>query len=173
MALLLDTWTSPDGAAVRVRPLTAGDFELEFEFVRGLSPVTGYQRLLSGRRLSRAEIERFSNVDGECEVALIATIEQEGRERQVGVARFVREDCGDAAEFALVIADAWQRRGLGRRLLELLVGEARSRGLRRLHGETLSDNAAMIGLARGLGFKIARSPASATITNVTALLQAL
>lgn len=170
MALLLDSWTTPDGVGVRVRPITPADFELEFEFVRGLSPVTGYQRLLSGRRLSRAEIERFANVDGDCEVALIATIEQEGRERQVGVARFVREACGDSAEFALVIADDWQGRGLGRRLLELLVGEARSRGLRRLHGETLSDNSAMIGLARRLGFQTARSPESATITHVTVRL---
>ena len=170
MALLLDSWTSPDGTPVRIRPITAADFELEFEFVRGLSPVTGYQRLLSGRRLSRAEIERFANVDGECEVALIATVELEGRERQVGVARFVREDCGDSAEFALVIADEWQGRGLGRRLLRLLVDEARSRGLRRLHGETLSDNAAMIGLARHLGFEIAHSPAMASITNVTVTL---
>jgi acetyltransferase len=170
MTLLLDTWTSRDGTSVRIRPITAADFDLEFEFVRGLSPVTGYQRLLSGRRLSRAEIERFANVDGECEVALIATIEQDGHERQVGVARFVREDCGDSAEFALVIADEWQGRGLGRRLLEMLLVEARSRGLRHLHGETLSDNGAMIGLARRLGFEIARSPASATITNVTVVL---
>lgn len=170
MALLPDAWTSRDGTPVRIRPITAADVELEFEFVRGLSPVTGYQRLLSGRRLSREEIERFANVDGECEVALIATIEHDGGERQVGVARFVREDCGDAAEFALVIADAWQRRGLGRRLLERLVGEARSRGVRRLHGDTLSENAAMIGLARRLGFEIARSPASATLTHVNVAL---
>jgi acetyltransferase len=86
----LETWTAADGTTVAIRPIAVEDFELELAFTQGLSPRSGYQRLLSARRLARAEIARLVRVDGECEVALIATTIEAGRERQVGVARFVR-----------------------------------------------------------------------------------
>jgi acetyltransferase len=162
-----ETWTAADGTAVAIRPIAAADFDLELAFAQGLSMRTGYQRLLSPRRLSRAEIERMVRIDGECEVALIATTAHEGRERQIGVARFVREACGEIAEIALVVTDDWQHRGLGRRLLDGLIAAARRRGVRRLVGTTLSDNRAMIALAHALGFETAAERGVAFLTNVT------
>jgi len=163
----IETWTAADGTAVAIRPIAVDDFELELAFTQALSPASGYQRLLSARRLSRAEIERLVGVDGDCEVALIATTLQEGRERQVGVARFVREACGETAEIALVVADEWQGRGLGRRLLHGLIASARRHGVRHLVGTTLSDNVAMVGLAHALGFHTAMDRGWATLTNVS------
>jgi len=163
----IETWTAADGTTVAIRPIAVDDFELELAFTQGLSRVSGYRRLLSSRRLSRAEIERLVRVDGDCEVALIATTRHSGRERQVGVARFVREGCGETAEIALVVADAWQGRGLGRRLLRGLIASARRRGVRRLVGTTLSDNVAMLALARALGFETAMERGLAMLTNVS------
>jgi acetyltransferase len=163
----IETWTAPDGTAVAVRPIAADDFELELAFTQGLSPESGYQRLMSARRLSRAEIARLVRVDGECEVALIATTLQAGRERLVGVARFVREQCGETAEIALVVADDWQGRGLGRRLMNGLIASARRRGVRRLVGTALSENISMIALARTLGFETARERGFAALTHVS------
>jgi acetyltransferase len=162
-----ETWTAADGTAVAIRPIAAADFDLELAFAQGLSKRTGYQRLLSTRRLSRAEIGRMVRVDGVCEVALIATTAHDGRERQIGVARFVREQCGETAEIALVVTDDWQRRGLGRRLLDGLIAPARRRGVRRLVGTTLSDNVAMIALAHALGFETAVERGVAFLTNVS------
>lgn len=162
-----ETWTAADGTAVAIRPIAADDFELELAFTQGLSPESGYQRLMSARRLSRAEIERLVRIDGECEVALIAITVQAGRERLVGVARFVREECGETAEIALVVADDWQGRGLGRRLMSGLIAAARRRGVRRLVGTTLSENIAMVALARKLGFEMARERGLAMLMNVS------
>jgi acetyltransferase len=149
------TWTAADGTLITLRPIEAGDFALEQAFVAGLSAATGYKRLLSARRLSREEIRRFTEIDPECEFAVIATKVHDEVEQQVGVARYVKEGCFDVAEFAIVLSDDWQGRGLGGVLLSSLIAEARQRGVRRLIGTTLSENNGMLALARKLGFSAA------------------
>ena len=164
----MSAWTAPDGAVVTIRPIRPADLELEREFVTGLSPMTGYHRLMSTRTPSPAELRRFTDIDPAREVALIATTTVDGRERQVGVARYVKDESKpDEAEFAIVLADAWQRRGLGRRLLASLIDVAKRDGVRRLVGTTLSDNEGMLRLARRLGFSLARNRGSASITDVS------
>jgi acetyltransferase len=162
-----ETWLTDDGTIITFRPISAADLDLEQEFVNGLSPLTGYQRLMSGRRPSLEELRRFTDVDPERELALIATTRVEGRERQIGVARYVKEPSPGDAEFAIVLSDEWQGRGLGTRLLVSLLAAAKSRGVRRLVGMTLSDNSGMLALGRKLGFKLSRDFRSATITNLT------
>lgn len=153
---------------VTVRPISAMDFALEREFVDGLSAATGYQRLMSTRRLSDDEIRRFTDIDPAREVALVAVTLTDGRERQVGVARYVKDERipGDA-EFAIVLADDWQRCGLGTRLLGCLIDAAKSGGIRRLVATTQSANAGMLALARRMGFRLALNPGSASITDLT------
>jgi len=152
---------------VTIRPIRAADFELEREFVDRLSPATGYQRLMSTRRPSDEEVRHFTDIDPERELALIAVTVVDGKERQVGVARYVKDEhtLGEA-EFAIVLADDWQRGGLGTKLMESLVDAARTRGVRRLVATTQSTNNGMLALARRLGFRLALNPASAAITNL-------
>ena len=152
------TWAAADGTSVLVRPIEPGDFELERAFVARLSPRTRYQRLMSARTPQPAELQRWTRIDPEREAALIATVDSGGRERQVGVARYAMEDAEDDADFAIVIADEWQGRGLGAHLLSALIDLARRSGLRRLRGITFSENRPMLGLARRLGFKLSLEP---------------
>jgi len=49
---MIETWTAPDGTLITIRPISAADYDLEQEFVSVLSPASGYQRLMSARRLS-------------------------------------------------------------------------------------------------------------------------
>jgi acetyltransferase len=161
------TWVAADGTVITIRPIQAEDLALEQEFVSGLSTHTGYQRLMSARHLSLEELVRFTNIDHERELALIATTQVQSRERQIGVARYVKESSPGDAEFAIVLSDDWQGRGLGTKLLMSLVVAARARGVRRLVGTTLSMNTAMLALGRKLGFKLATDSRSATITNLT------
>jgi len=161
-----EMWAAADGTVITIRPITAADLALEQEFVCGLSARTGYQRLMSARRLSLEELKRFTDVDGESELALVATTPVQGRERQIGVARYVKESASGDAEMAIVLSDDWQGRGLGTRLLLSLIGVASRHGVRRLVGMTLSDNSGMLALARKLGFELATDPRSATITNL-------
>ena len=162
-----ETWTAGDGSVVTIRPISAADLALEQEFVEGLSARTGYQRLMSVRRPSLEELKRLTDIDHDREFALIATTLVQGRERQIGVARYVREPSPGDAEFAIVLSDDWQGRGLGARLLGSLLVAAKRDGVRRLVGTTMSDNDGMTKLARKLGFTLAKDPSSATITNLT------
>lgn len=152
---------------VTIRPIRPSDLTLEREFVNALSRQTAYQRLLSARGLSPEEIRRFTEIDVEREFALIATIGVPGAEREIGVARYVKEPGSDAAEFAIVLSDEWQGRGLGRRLLADLIAAAKQRGVRRLFGTTLSENKAMLALAQSLGFAVATDRDVAAIANLT------
>jgi RimJ/RimL family protein N-acetyltransferase len=161
-----ETWPAADGTVVTIRPISAADLDLEQEFVDGLSAPTAYQRLMSVRRPSLEELKRLTDIDPQREHALIATTRVQGKERQVGVARYVKDASGNA-EFAIVLSDDWQGRGLGTKLLISLLAAAKSHGVRRVVGITLSENAAMLALGRRLGFKLARDPQSATITNLT------
>jgi acetyltransferase len=165
---MTENWTAPDGTRITIRPITAADFELERDFVTRLSPESGYQRLMSARRLSAAEIRRFTDIDYEREMALIATTPVNGRERQIGVARYVKdENTPGEAEFAIVLADDWQGRGLGRKLLGSLFVAARANGVRRAVATTMSSNGGMLALARRLGFTLAPNPAAPAITSLT------
>ena len=161
------SWTAADGTAVTIRPIEPSDLALEQAFVNGLSRQTGYQRLLSSRHLSSEEVRRFTDIDVDREYALIATTRRGGPERQIGVARYVKQPDSDMAEFAIVLSDDWQGRGLGHVLLSNLVAEAKRRGVRRLFGTTLSTNKAMLTLAQRLGFITVLESQSAKITDLT------
>ena len=165
---MLETWAAADGTAITIRPIRAEDLALEQEFVNRLSAPTGYQRLMSTRRPSLDELKRLTDIDHERECALIATTVVDGTERQIAVARYVKDDSAPGvAEFAIVLSDDWQGRGLGTRLLQSLVDAARSDGVQRLVGTTLSVNSGMLKLAHKVGFKSAADPGSATVTNLT------
>jgi acetyltransferase len=89
-----------------------------------------------------------------------------GGETLIGVARYVLERNNEAAEFAIVIADAWHGRGIGSRLLAKLIDVARRRGVRRLYGDILAQNRPMLELARKLGFTLGRHE-DATLTRAS------
>ena len=95
-------------------------------------------------------------------MALAATAMLDG-ETLLGVARYVRDKDGDAAEFAIVVADAWHGRGIGSRLLAKLIDAARRHGVKRLYGDILAMNRPMLGLVPKLGFKLSRHE-DATLT---------
>jgi L-amino acid N-acyltransferase YncA len=162
----VETWAAADGTVITIRPIRAADLALEQEFVRALSKPTGYQRLMSARSPSLEELVRFTDIDYERELALIATTPVQGRERQIGVARYVMESSPGDAEFAIVLSDDWQGRGLATKLLASLLVAAKRSGVRRLIGTTSSTNSGMLALGRKLGFKLASDPHSATITNL-------
>jgi len=159
-----------DLGSVLVRPIEPGDFERERRFVDGVSPRTGYQRLMSPRRPSDDEVRRWTNIDPAREGALVAIVSSAGEERMIGVARYAMDEGADEAEFAIVLSDDWQGMGLGRRLLSELMEVARHSGVRRLFGTTFSENKAMLALARRLGFTMSREQGAAIDTTMSLTL---
>lgn len=164
-----------DGTSVTIRPIRPGDLCLHSDFVHSLSPRTGYMRLLSPRVPQDDELRRMTQIDYPAELALVAVATVDGRELEVGVARYAPTVDADAppgrAEFAIVLSDAWQGRGLAKQLLGRLIDAAAAAGVRELADITLYDNAAMIGLARKLGFTVQRDPGDAKLTRLRKLLQ--
>lgn len=153
------------GAPVTIRPLRPDDSGIERDFVSGLSGESRYNRLLGGAiKISDEYIRRLTELDWTREAAFAAITMLGDRESIIGVARYVIEHDGESCEFALVLADAWQGRGIGRRMLEKLMVVAAQRGIRRMHGEILSTNVSMLALARKLGFRLTRHPQDATVT---------
>jgi acetyltransferase len=156
--------------AVTLRPLLPQDVDIESAFVSGLSPATRQNRLLGGTiAITREYIERLTSVDYARDMALAATVMLE-KEVLIGVARYVLDSDDAAAEFAIVIADTWQGRGIGGRLLQRLAQVARKRGVRSLYGDILSINRPMLGLVQKLGFTLGRNPDDATLTRATLAL---
>ena len=164
-----------DGSVVTIRPIRSGDLCLHSDFVHALSPRTGYLRLLSPRMPQEDELRRMTQIDYPAELALVAIASVDGHAVEVGVARYAPTVDADAppgrAEFAIVLSDAWQGRGLATQLLGRLIDAAATAGVRELADITLYDNAAMIGLARKLGFTVQRDPGDAHLTRLRKVLQ--
>ena len=166
-AHLIRTWTLPSGERLTVRPIRHDDGALEEAFVRSLSRETGYQRMLSGGlKVTPEWLDRLTHIDYERHMAFAVTTSSEGAEQFVAVGRYVIDAGKPSAEFALVIADAWQRKGLGRRLLETLLGHARDAGLDQMAGVVLAINTPMLRLARSMGFAVMAEPDDATVRRI-------
>ena len=171
---LVTTWQPREGPLLTLRPIRPEDAEMEKAFVKRLSAETRYFRFMDTlRELTPQMLVRFTQIDYDREMAFVATVPEDGREAEVGVARYVANPDGSSCEFALVIADGWQRRGLGRRMMEQLVGVARARGLRAMVGHVLAENRGMLALCRKLGFVISDSAEGPMVKRATlALAQA-
>jgi acetyltransferase len=157
-----------DGTLVSVRPIRPEDHAIEREFVRNLSADSKYFRFMSALgELPESMLNRFTHIDYDREMALIALVCENGRETEIGVARYVADDTGSGCEFAVAIADAWQHRGLGAILLLDLIAAARRYGFTCMHGIVLATNAGMLGLAHALGFAIRTQTGEALVRYVS------
>lgn len=169
----IDRWQLKNGKAVTVRPVLPQDLALEHAFVAsGLTPHSRYQRFQIGlRELPETVARYFTHIDYHDHFALIAESFEGLGHVQVGDARFVRDGVdADSAEFGIVVADAWQGLGLGRRLLESTIAAARAHGVVQLYGDVLRDNLPMLALVKANGFASRRHPDDARLVRVQRLL---
>jgi acetyltransferase len=172
-AHLVHDWELPDGRTVTVRPIRPEDAELEQEFVKRMSDESKYYRFMDTiRELTQAMLVRFTQIDYDREMALVATIQDEnGKELQIGVSRYVTNPDGESVEFALAIADDWQKHGIGRKLMTALIDCARMKGHRSVVGDVLAMNTKMFRLMSSLGFTIHPHPEDPAVKRVVKLLQ--
>jgi acetyltransferase len=147
-------WTLRDGALVHIRPIRAEDEPLVVKFHAGLSEQSVYMRYLQPLSLAaRTSHERMIRIcfnDYDREIALVA--EREGE--IAGIGRLIKLSKGNAAEWAILIADKYQRRGLGEELLRRLVQIARDEKLRSFVADIHPENIAMQRVAQKVGFKL-------------------
>jgi len=156
-----------NGTTLDIRPITPADGELIRDFVRSLSLGTRYLRFMAAvKELSTQSVERLTRIDHERDAALLAVVNEDGADRVVGVARYALCAGGGACEFAIVVADDWRGRGLGRLLMTLLIDTAEARGLKRIVGDVLAINRRMLAFVKAFGFRVLPSSDDPTIERV-------
>ena len=147
------------GESVTIRPIHPADSVMEDKFVRNLSAETKHYRFMGGvTELAPEELKRLCNVDGRHSMAFVATVNQSGRETEIGVSRYAEYPGDGAGELAITIADAWQHKGLDRLLLKQLITYAKTHGIKQLYSVELADNTAMRELASEFGMRVRHDP---------------
>ena len=146
--------TLADGVRLRVRPIVPADREPLADTFERLSDRSRHQRFLAPkRRLSMRELDYLTEVDHVTHEALVAIDETTGE--IVGIGRYATGSGGGvAADMALVVVDAWQRRGIGHGLAVRLVERAHANGITRLTGTALADNLRVRSLLERIGFRV-------------------
>ena len=147
------------GTRLFVRPVRPEDAPLFQRFAEVLSPETIYYRFFSQvKELSPQMLARFTQIDYDREIALVATDDDPETERMLGVARIIGDPDGKQGEFAVVVGDPWHGMGIGSNLLEKCLAIAEKRGFQRVHGIVLSENRSMLALGKKLGFEVKAGP---------------
>jgi ribosomal protein S18 acetylase RimI-like enzyme len=142
--------TLEDGACVLVRRIRAEDAAALQRLVGRSSDRSVELRFFGPlKELSDEMAERFADVDGEDRYALVA-LDPEDPDEIVGVVRYERKRGTDGAEYAALIEDKFQHRGLGIGLTRNLIEAARENGIKHLHALVMRENAEMLGLLRSL-----------------------
>lgn len=143
---------------ITLRPIRPEDAELEQAFIHDLSNQSKYFRFMENiKELSQAMLIRFTQIDYDREMALITSYRDKENEKIIGISRYAINPNGETAEFAIVIADAWHNKGIGSKLLSSLISIAKDRGIKSIEGVVLSNNIAMLELARHHGFYISNT----------------
>jgi acetyltransferase len=140
-----------------IRPIRPEDAGIEEEFINHLSSQSKYYRFFNNfQKIPLDMLIRFTQIDYENEMALVATIMNGDIEMCIGIARYTVNASKNECEFALVIADAWQNQSIGMRMMSSLIEIAKMKGMKTMMGVTLADNVNMLKLAKRLNFAISK-----------------
>jgi RimJ/RimL family protein N-acetyltransferase len=144
-----------DGSRIEIRALRPDDQQDMLGAIGRTSAQSLQRRFFVPKRgLSEKEVSFFMNIDFADHVALVAQIDEDGRDVIVGGARYIVVQPGKA-EMAFVVVDAYQGKGIGAALMRHLIAIARESGMRELTADVLPENAAMLALFKKFGFRTA------------------
>ena len=150
-----------DGRRIFIRPVKPEDAPLFTALFKTLSPTTIYYRFFGAlKELNPEMLARFTQIDYDREIALVAIDEDSESDCMLGVARIIGDPDGKTGEFAVLVGDAWQGKGIGSNLLEKCLSIAEKQGFESVHGIVLHENRNMLALGKKLGFEIKRDPDS-------------
>jgi acetyltransferase len=153
---------SVDGRRIFIRPVKPEDAPLFTALFKVLSPTTIYYRFFGMLKELKPEmLARFTQIDYDREIALVAIDEDSETDRMLGVARIIGDPDGRTGEFAVLVGDTWQGQGIGSNLLEKCLSIAEKQGFKTVHGIVLRENRNMLALGKKLGFEIKRDADSA------------
>ena len=155
---LIDVLEPRGGCRITVRPVLPQDGPVLQAFVQNLSAESRQLRFMGGvSELPAALLERLTRIDYCSHLALLGEFFTDGVESVIAEARYAIEPGEDGAEFAVAVADEWQRLGLATEFLRRLWAHSVAAGIRRLNAVSLDTNERMIRFAQKSGFTITRA----------------
>jgi ribosomal protein S18 acetylase RimI-like enzyme len=155
----LETYrTTKSGLNILLRPVKLSDEPLLKDFFYSLSDQTMYRRFVSARKdMPHERLQEFVVIDYTKEMVIVAVVAHEkNQEEIVGMGQYGIDEGTLMANFALVVRDAWQGRGVGQEVLGHLANLAKKQGLQGFTAEVLEENRAMLHLFESLGLQIER-----------------
>lgn len=145
-----ETITLPEGVDVPVRPIRPDDVPALQRLHSRLSEQTIYLRFFGPvSELSENKAQYFAHIDGIDHFALVA-LDPSNPEEIIAFVRYDREPGEERAEYAAIVEDSWQERGLGMRLTRMLIDVARNKEVQFLYGLVMPQNKRMLNLLRDL-----------------------
>jgi acetyltransferase len=145
------------GIDIFVRPIRPEDAPLLVELFESLSPKSVYRRFFTPmKRLPHSMLARFTQIDYDRHIALVALSVSKSKESMLGVSRVIMERNQKVAEFSVIVSDPWQGKGIGAALLQRCLAIAKDRGIEKVMGTVLAENTQMLALGKKLGFTINR-----------------
>jgi len=157
-------WPMPGGGEYAIRPIRPDDAQMLQGLMQHLSAESRYFRFVSSiAELPPTMLARFTLIDYDREMALVAVAKERTpgddgamveTQRIVGVSRYITNPDQSSCEFGLVVADDFNGKGLGSRLMLSIMDVAREKGLSEIDGLVLANNPAMLKLMRSLGFSV-------------------
>ena len=155
----------PDGEPVYVRPIRPDDEALYGPFLAAVTADDLRLRFFAPvKELGHSFIVRFTDIDYARAMAFIALNEATGA--MLGVARLHPVADENSGEYAILVRSDLKGRGLGWRLMQLIIEYARAKGFGSIEGQVLRENTAMLQMCAELGFAIVTDPAEPYICDV-------
>jgi acetyltransferase len=146
-------WRLSDGTEVILRPIRPEDEPMEYELLTTTSEETLRGRFLENLvNISHEMLVRFTNIDYDREMAIVAELTRGKKKRIIGVGRLTGEADRGRGEFAVLVHDEFQGRGLGFKLTDTMIGIAQEKGLREINGYIDANNRRMLRVVSELGF---------------------
>lgn len=144
-----------DGRKSVLRPIRPEDEPMEEEMFTRFSEQTQRFRFFQLiKDITHEFLIRYTQIDYYREIAIIAEVEEKGRKKMAGVGRLIADPYNETAEFAIVVADPWQFKGLGNKLTDYMLEIAKERKTKKVYASVLDENVIMVHMLRKRGFKV-------------------
>jgi acetyltransferase len=148
-------WKLNDGTEVLLRPIRPEDESMIAELLATVSEKTLRMRFLGQvRTFDHDALVRFVNNDYDREMAIVAEVTRAKKKHIIGVGRLIGDADRGSGEFSVLVHDDYQSKGLGFKLVDVIIGIAQEKGFHEIHGDILSDNRPMLSLVQDLGFAL-------------------
>lgn len=142
-----------NGQSVLLRPIRPEDEPMEEEMFKTFSEKTKQFRFFGPIKEAYHEmLIRYTQIDYDREIAIIAEITEEGRKKMAGVVRLIADPYNETAEYAIVLGDPWQGQGLGTIMTRYILEIARKRGIKKVYAHVLQENAGMLRIFKKFKF---------------------